>query len=300
MNIVILGAGAIGSLFGALLSKENNVVLIGRQSHVKAIKKYGLKIKDITDMKVNISAENSVDNINFTPELIIITVKSYDTESAISNAIRIINKETIVLSLQNGLNNIEKIAKFIETKRIIAGVTTYGALFSKSGVIKHTGIGETILGELNRRKTIRIIKIINIFKKANIATKFSNNIIKEIWIKAIINSSINPLTTIFRCKNGYILENFILKNILEIICNESTTIANTEGLNLLHKNIFKKTNEVIRNTSENYSSMLQSVKQGKQTEIDSINGKIIEIGRKNNTDTSINEILYHIVKSEYS
>ena len=130
--------------------------------------------------------------------------------------------------------------------------------------------------------------------KASAETIF--NIIEEIWIKGIINSSINPLTTFFQCKNGYLLTNLILENLIEKICEESTNIANAQGVNLSYSKMISKTKEVIRNTSENYSSMLQSYNKGKKTEIESINGKLIDIGKKQDIDTSLNEMLVYSVK----
>ena len=297
MNIIIFGAGAIGSLFGALLSKNNNVLLIGKKPHVTTIQKKGLIIEEKTHLNVRIMAESCVDNISFLPDLLILTVKSYDTETAILQARKIIIDKTIILSLQNGLDNIEKISKHLNSKRIIPGVTTHGAFFSKPGVIKHTGKGMTILGELNGKKTKRIEYIVKSFNEAGIETAESQNILKEIWIKAIINSSINPLTAIFQCKNGFLLKNPLLEKLVEMICEESTSIANSERIGLSKSKMLDKTNEVIKNTSDNYSSMFQSIKKTKKTEIDSINGKLIEIGKKHNISTMINQVLVYCIKS---
>jgi len=297
MNIVLLGAGAIGSLFGALLSKQNNIVLIGRSIHINAIKKENLKIEGYTKYNKKLPAVDSISDIKISPDLLIITVKSYDTEVALKKARKIIDKNTIILSFQNGLDNIDKIGKIIDRKQIIAGTTTHGSIFQKPGFIRHTGKGKTVIGELDGRKTERIIKIVNIFNQAGIETMFSKNILKEIWIKAIVNSSINPLTTIFQCKNGYLLENPLLEKIVERVCKESTKIANTEGIDLSFEDMNKKTRQVIKDTSENYSSMFQSFKKGKKTEIESINGNMINIGKIHDVDISMNSILLYIVNS---
>lgn len=297
MNIVIFGAGAIGSLIGALLNKKNDVTLIGRTKHINEIKKNGLTIEGQTQLNTKISAEDTIDKIDFSPDLLILTVKSFDTESAICEAKKILTKNTPVLSLQNGLDNIEKIGKCIERERIIFGTTTHGAYFPKPGCILHTGIGNTVLGELNGVITDRLEKIVDVFNRACIETNYSKEIIKEMWIKAIINSSINPLTTIFQCRNGYLLENPVLEKIVEKICFESTNIANSNGISIDHNFVIKKTKEVIRYTSNNYSSMFQSVKKGKKTEINSINGKIVEIGKKHSVDVSLNTVLIEIVCS---
>jgi len=295
MNIIIFGAGAIGSLLGAFLSKKNDVLLIGRKSHILSIKKNDLVIQGKTNLKIKIKAMEKVGDLKLKPDLLILTVKSYDTESAILQAKKIIDEDTIVLSLQNGLDNIDRIKQYISYENIIAGVTTHGAFFPEPGIIKHTGKGITILGELNGKKTERIVNIVKCFNESGIETIFSKDIIKEIWFKAIINSSINPLTAIFKCKNSYLLENPILENLVEKICIESTNVANSEGVNLSHQSMIKKTKLVIRNTSENYSSMFQSLKKGKKTEIDFINGKIVDIGKRNNIKTPLNQVLIFLI-----
>lgn len=297
MNIVILGAGAIGSLFGALLSKKNDVVLIGRTSHVNAIRKNGLTIDGKTQLNMKISAEDAVDAVSLSVDLLIVTVKSYDTESAIDQAKQIIHNKTVVLSLQNGLDNIKAIEHVVDRRQIIVGVTTHGAFFSKPGCIKHTGVGKTILGELDGETSERIKNIENVFNKSGIETVVSKNIIEDMWVKAVVNSCINPITAFFGCSNGYLLENPLLEKIVEKVCLESTNVANAYGMNLSRQIMIKKTKEVIRETSENYSSMIQSVRKGRKTEIDSINGVLVDIGRTYDVDVSLNEILVSLVKT---
>jgi 2-dehydropantoate 2-reductase len=297
MKIVIFGAGAIGSLFGALLSKNNDVLLLGRKSHINSIKNNGLTITGKTNLNVKINAESSFENISFSPDLLILTVKSFDTEAAIKQVRKIINNNTKILSIQNGLDNIEKISKYIKLEKIIAGITTHGAFFSKPGIVEHTGMGMTVLGSLNSTKTNFLYAVVKIFNESGIKTKESKNISVDIWNKAIINSSINPLTSIFQCNNGYLLENPILEILLENICKESTSIASAYGIDLSVDVLIKKTKEVVKNTSENFSSMLQSIKKNKKTEIDSINGKLTYIGKKYHVDTTLNDFLFHYIKS---
>jgi len=297
MNIVIVGAGAIGSLFGALLAKNNSVVLVGRAPHITAIQHNGLNINGKTHLHVKLSAVESVKDIPISPNLILLSVKSYDTETAIKHTVPLIQDETVVVSLQNGLNNIEKIKHIVDKDCIVGGVTTHGAIFSNPGVIKHTGKGKTILGELDGIRSKRLENIVRIFNEAGIETQVSNDIVKEIWGKVIINSSINPLTAFFNCKNGYLLENPLLQKIVETISEESTNIAQAEGIKLTTPDMIQRTKEVIRDTASNYSSMLQSVQQRKKTEIDSMNGKLVTIGKQHRIDASLNKILVDLVTS---
>ena len=145
---------------------------------------------------------------------------------------------------------------------------------------------------------MELTAVIEEFNASNIKTNYSKDIVRDIWIKAIVNSSINTLTTIFQCSNNYLLKNPILEKIVEKICEESTNIANSENLNLSYNEMIKKTREVINETSENKSSMLQSFLQGKKTEIDSINGMLLKIARKNNVKSMLNEVLVNIVSNQ--
>jgi 2-dehydropantoate 2-reductase len=297
MKIVVVGAGAIGSLFGALLAKKNTVALVGRASHITAVQHNGLSINGKTQIHMKLPAVESVKDVPFSPDLILLTVKSYDTEIAIKQACTLIRDETMVLSLQNGLDNIEKMEHIVDKDRILAGITTHGTILTNPGVIKHTGKGKTILGELDGRRSKRLENIVCIFNEAGIDTQASDNVVKEIWAKTIINSSINPLTAFFDCKNGYLLQNPLLVKTLESICVESTSIAQAEGLLLSALDMIQRTKEVIKDTAKNYSSMRQSVQQGKKTEIDSINGRLAAIGKHHNIQTPLNSILIDLILS---
>jgi 2-dehydropantoate 2-reductase len=294
MNIVIFGAGAIGSLFGGILAKNNNVVLIGRKNHVEQIKKTGLRIKGKTNLSVNVLAVEKVEGVLFSPDLIIISVKSYDTEKAVTEIKKIIGKNTYVMSLQNGLDNIEKIEKIVDKKKIFVCITTHGAVFSKSGVIIHTGVGKTKIGAIVKN-LLDENRFVDMFNKSGINTVISDDIMYDIWAKVVVNSSINPLTCFFKCKNGYILKNTILEKLMEQICYESVSVANACGFSLVYEEALGLTKEVICDTSENFSSMLQSIHKDRKTEIDSINGFIVKMGKKFGLDISLNEIIIYVV-----
>jgi 2-dehydropantoate 2-reductase len=202
MKIIVFGAGAIGSLFGALLAKFNEVVLIGRKNHVEAIKKNGLIIEGKTKLNIQVKSETNISKVNIQPDLIILTVKSYDTNDAITQLSPIIKDHVVLLSMQNGIGNVESIKEKIDFKYVLAGITTQGAVFSKPGKIVHTGKGQTIIGELDGKISKRIKRIQKELIRSGIITDISGNIIRDIWIKSIINSSINPLTVFFRKKMG--------------------------------------------------------------------------------------------------
>ena len=297
MNIVVLGSGAMGSFFGGMLSKKNNVVLVGRKNHVNAIHKNGLEIQGKTKLKIKIKAVEQLEDIDFSPDLILLTVKAFDTSQALKKVKPIFHTETIVLSFQNGLDNLKHIKRFIPEEQIVLGITSHGVQFTNPGVVVHQGIGSTVIGEISKKETERLKEIACLFNESGIAIKISHDILEDIWKKAIVNASINPLTAIFSCNNGYLLKNPILKNLVELICTESVEVAHQQGCLFSSDEIIQITQQVIKDTEKNYSSMLQSIQQGKRTEIDQINGKIYEIGIKNECNVSLNALLTKIVKS---
>jgi 2-dehydropantoate 2-reductase len=296
LTITILGAGAIGSLLGAFLSTQHKVTLLCRAPHANAIQQNGLKITGSTNRIYHPQATPTIKSLPDTIDLAIITVKAYHTQQLIKKAKPILQKAHHILTLQNGLGNIETIAKTIPSQKILAGITTHGALFEKPGTIKHTGIGRTKIGPVcpSAKKTTQ--QITQILTKAGLPTTIAEDIRKEIWKKVIINSAINPLTTIFQCTNGYLLENPILEHILTTIIIESTEIANTQNYHLHHKEMITQTIKVIHETTHNYSSMLQSIQQNQQTEIDYINGAIKTTAQQQNTSAPLNTLITNIIK----
>lgn len=297
MNIVVLGAGAIGSFFGGMLSKKNDVTLIGRNDHIQEINNQGLQINGKTRLKRKIPAVEHVHQINRFPDLLILTVKSFDTFEAITQAREIIGKKTMVLSFQNGLNNIDEIKKAVPRKQIIAGITTHGVQFVSPGVIHHKGKGSTMIGELSGDKTKRIHHLASMFNDVGILVSVSKSIEGDIWKKAIVNASINPLTAIFNCENGYLAKNPILTTMIHKITKESTQVAKKKGFSCTKEEMIEQTMHVIDQTNQNISSMLQSLRQGKPTEINEINGTIADIGRAYGCDVGLNDLLTKMIKT---
>jgi len=178
----------------------------------------------------------------------------------------------------------------------LGGITSHGATFLQAGKIYHAGKGETVIGELNGKITERIRKIVDAFNECGIETKISRNIKEEIWRKAIINSAINGLTAVLRCKNGEILRDAHAKKLLEEICKEGIRVANAEGVEVGNE-VIQKAKEIAYKTADNISSMLQDILKGKKTEVEEINGEIIKIAKKHGIEAPLNEFLTYAIKA---
>ncbi len=296
MRILVFGAGAMGSFLAGMLASENDVTLYGRGSNIKAIDKTGIKITGKTEKEVKPKILTPHDSIaEFTFDLIILTVKAYDTYSAMET-LRLVKEDIPVLSLQNGLDNEVKIANPIGLERTLGGVTSHGVTFVEPGHIQHAGIGETIIGEMGGEETDRIKEIASTFGSCGIESTVSQNIRTEIWAKGIVNAGINPLTALTGLKNGYLLSIPVLTRLLEKTCLECVQVARAQGFEINGLEMIKKTKNVARLTGENRSSMLQDIEGGKRTEIDSICGTIVRLGMEKGVPTPVNSSLMAVVK----
>ena len=292
MRILVFGAGSIGSLIGGLLSRKYDVTLLGRKKHMDEMKKNGLKITGKTN---NVFYPKTATKISGKYDLIILTVKAYDTEESMEILKPIIDSNTVILSLQNGLGNEEIIVNSRGNKGVLRGITNHGVIFVKPGEIHHSGMGETVIGEIDGKTTERIKKICSIFNSVGIKTRISNDIKKDVWSKTIINSAINPITAITGLKNGYLLKILGLTKLMEQVCIEGMRVANKSGV-FFDFDVFEKTKKIASLTVNNKSSMLQDLQNRKKTEIDFINGAIVEIGKKHGIDTPLNSMLTGMVK----
>jgi len=286
-KIFILGAGAIGSVVGALLSKKNDVTLIGNRAHMEAVKSKGLLVSSDVNVTFRLGADTQIREI---PEgtLIFLTTKANDSEKAVEGISGLLRKDTVILVLQNGLQNEEIVKQAVPHKvKILRGITNMAAEFFKPGKIKYWTGGTVIEHDSAAEEIAAIMN--NSGLKANV----SENIKKEVWSKVVLNSVINPLTAIFRVKNCEISTQLLAEVRCQII-RECVQVGNAEGVTFpkdLEKGIGK---EIMSYT--NYSSMCQDIMRGKRTEIDFLNGKIVELGARHHIPTPVNETMVHLVK----
>ena len=195
MKVIILGAGGIGSLVGALLSRNNDVLLIGRKTHVDEINQNGLRISGSITKNFKIEASTEVEEIEDN-SLIVLSTKATNGEEAINNIKNKIKKNNIILCLQNGLGS-EDIVKNIVDCTVIRGVITAGTTFLEPGKIICSNIGSIYLEKSDVSE-----KISGIFNKSDLPAEVDENIKDRIWKKLIANCVMNPLTAVFKVKNG--------------------------------------------------------------------------------------------------
>lgn len=302
MRIVIVGPGAMGCLFAGLLAEsgQHDVWLLDKsESRADQISENGLKIEGIGGFRLIRSVKATSDPHRIgRADLVLICVKSYDTAEASMSILPAVGDNTTILTLQNGLTNVETISQILGPDKVIAGVTSHGATMLGIGYIRHAGVGDTTIGEvgIDRRSDQRIKFVAGLLESAGFKTSISDNIYNSIWAKLIINASINPLTAITRLRNGELLEHDQVRKLLGMIARESADVAIAQGISLPYNEPISAVEEVCRATASNVSSMLQDILRQKRTEIDAINGAIVDRARELGLKATINEILTYLVK----
>jgi len=297
-----MGAGALGSLIGGYLAQSGqDVILVGREWNIAPIKKYGLKLSPFNlnkELNIKIKATTDAKTCEV-QDLIILTVKAYDTKLALQDARPMINpKRTRILCLQNGYGTEEIAAELYGRAIVLRGVTSHGALIQPGHVI-HTGIGDTFIGRLE--KSTEVNDIIDIFNSTIIKAKFVENINEIIWKKVLVNAAINPFGALTNLRNGQLLENPDIIKCMKDVVREGITVLKSNGIILNIDDAIENTINVAKRTAKNKNSMLQDIEKGRKTEIDYINGSISEAGKVNGISTPMNYLLTALVKGlEYS
>jgi 2-dehydropantoate 2-reductase len=299
-NISIVGTGAIGSAFGGFLSNSGYKVIFieNNDDIIKQVKENGLSISGVKEIHL--------DNVTIVPpgsviqeqDLILYAVKAYNLEEAVKSTLPMIGKKTFVVSLQNGLGIREVISKYVSKEQIIEGVVWFPATMTKPGHIKLlTFYEQSILGGRSSGSQEYAKKLALLLTSAGIPTKAVDNISEEIWRKAIPIIAGNSINAITRKKLGMISEIPELKKSLFAVAQESLEIAKAEGIELDKEYLRKSMYNALEKGYDHKTSMLVDILNKRKTEVDFLNGKIIELGKKYNIPTPLNLLIYGLIKA---
>jgi 2-dehydropantoate 2-reductase len=298
MRIAMMGPGAMGSLFGGLLTRAGEELwLVGYlKDQVDTICSVGLTFEE--KGKTQIIPMNATSDVTSVgkADLVIFFVKTYDSEKAVSDALVLEKEDTIFLTLQNGLGNEEVICKQIDRKKVMLGVTGHGATLIRPGHIRHAGWGQTFIGELDHRITDRAIRIAQMFSRAGIETEVSSNIQANVWGKLLVNVGINALTALTGFKNGQLADYPETMRLMEKLVAEAAEVAIKKGIQI-DENPMDKVRKVVEATRENRSSMGQDFDHKQRTEIDAINGAVVREAQRLGVPVPFNQAVTDLVKA---
>jgi len=297
MKTVIMGAGAMGSLYGGLLASSGEEVWLVDiwKEHIDAIRSKGLIIEEKGEEKnICIHATTDVSSVG-KADLVILFVKTYHTEKAVSDALVLEKEDTVFLTLQNGLANEDVISKQVNRRKVLLGVTNQGATLLGPGKIRHGGWGKTYLGELDGQGTNRIREIAQVFEKAGIETEISSAIQRLIWEKLLINIGINALAAVTGVKNGQLLDHPEALMLMDALVSEAVEVAKRKGVRI-EGNPLDKVKTVAEATKANRCSMGQDLDNKRRTEIDVINGALVREAERLGLPVHYNRMITNLIK----
>lgn len=292
MRIAVFGAGALGSLFGGLLAETHDVLLVGRDPHVTRVAEQGLTLEGATERTVRPRAASRAPEDPH--DLVLVTVKAFDTARAAREMVPLLGEGTQVLTLQNGLGNLPTLAEQIAPERLLGGTTSHGATFLEPGRVRHAGVGDTTIGAW-RADPGTAEPVAEALRDAGIAVEVTDRIDAAIWRKVVVNAAINPVTALARVENGALLDDPGLNACLRQLAEEGAAVARAVGLEIGDEAAVAAAERVADQTASNRSSMLQDVEAGDPTEVEQINGAIADHGADRGVETWMNEVVQAIL-----
>jgi 2-dehydropantoate 2-reductase len=276
MRTAILGCGALGSVIGGLLLEAGQeVIFVERDpTEVALIREKGLRIDGVSGDRILYPSIYHCDDQPDLCDLVLVLVKAYDTPSTVPTLSKILAPGGVILTLQNGVGNYEALQAHFPG-RVLLGTTTMGAMAISPGYARHTGFGNTVIGEADGAITERARAVVSLLgSMAGGSVQITDNAVGTVWSKLIINAAINAPCALLRIKNGALPQNPAGRQLIHEIVSECQSIVRAKGITLLFDNPEERVLEVCQGTAENICSMLQDMRARRRTEIGYINGAL--------------------------
>ncbi|MEE9173161.1 MAG: 2-dehydropantoate 2-reductase [candidate division NC10 bacterium] len=298
MRVAVMGAGAVGGYFGALLVRGGlDVTLIARGRHLEAIQARGLQIKstqgDFTVYAKGVGDPKAVGPV----DLILFCVKSYDTESAAHHCLPLCKEGTAILSLQNGVDNEEIIAGVVGEEKVLGGVAYIGAGVSEPGVIVHTAEGRIVFGEIRGGISERVRRLEQTFREAGLPAEISANIQAILWGKLCWNATFNAMNTLVGGEVRALVEHEETRALARAVMEEVRTVGSAQGVHLPDEIVDKLLHWTETAAAEMKTSTRQDLEAGRPLETDALNGVVVQQGQAAGVPTPLNFALYGLLKA---
>jgi len=303
MNILIVGTGALASLFAARLTQaEHTITMLGTwQEGLNALNKNGVRFMDADGIEHRYPVHATDDPRDCVDvKQAIVLVKAWQTERVANQLSTCLAKDGIALTLQNGLGNRETLIQSLGLDRVALGSTTTGATLLGPGHVKAGGEGVVSLEQNQALGTVLSESkgpLEAALRSAGFKTQVVDDARSLIWGKLVINAAINPLTALLRVKNGELLERPSAREMMRALAMETANVAQAEAVTLPFDDPVKTAEEVAYKTATNTSSMLQDVLRGAPTEIDAICGAVVKAAHRHGIQTPVNRVCWQLVKS---
>ncbi len=302
-HIAIWGVGALGSLFAGYLSTVAQVTMVGHwQEQIEAVQRDGLTIRH-ADGNASHFFPAITDNPASLPpiDLALVLVKSHQTAGIAPVIARVLSPGGVVITLQNGVGNLDALAQAVGVERATQGITAQGANIIGLGAVRHAGAGLTHIAVLPERAEL-IETGIALLNQAGFETHATSSAESQslVWGKLAANAGINPLTALLELPNGELLTEPKRKHFMIAAAREAEAVAAAQDIRLPYPDVAAQVQEVARVTGENISSMLQDMRRRVPTEIDAICGAVVRYGERFDVPTPVNAILFNLIRTKES
>src|SRR5882757_7647487 len=290
MKIAVMGAGAVGCYYGFKLARAgHDVVLIGRPQHVEAIERHGLRLETQTfDEHVRVSASTEGSAVQGA-RLVLFCVKSTDNESAAAAIKPHLSPDALVLSLQNGVENRERLRMQLP-QEVAAAVVYVGTEMAGPGHVRHHGRGELVIEPSKTSDDVACALI-----AAGVPTEISDNVRGALWAKLILNCAYNALSAITQLPYGRLVKGEGVTVVMRDLVDECVAVAKADDVTL-PGDVYAAVSKIAETAAGQYSSTAQDLVRGKRSEIDHLNGFIVRRGEALGVATPANQLLHAIVK----
>ena len=301
LKVAVLGAGGVGCYFGGMLARAGApVTLIGRAQHVDAIARDGLVIeRDSGREVVRVAASEDMAAVRGA-DVVLLCVKSPDTESSMRSLAPHLAPHAVLVSLQNGVDNADRAAATI-SHPVLAAVVYVGVYMAGPGVVRHTGRGDLVLGipraSASRPHVAeRLREVAAMFERAGVTCPVSTSIESALWTKLTINCAFNAVSALGRARYGRMAGEPAVREVMEEAVRETVAVARADGIDLDQADLIAMTWRVAEAMAGQYSSTAQDVLRGKRSEIDSLNGFVAARARALGVPAPVNSTLHALVK----
>lgn len=290
MKIAVMGAGAVGCYYGGMLARAGHaVVLIGRRQHVKAIKRDGLLL-DAQSFREHVALEAGTDADGVAgAQLVLCCVKSTDTASAAAEMAPHLAADAIILSLQNGVDNADRLQALLG-REVLPAVVYVAAEMAGPGHVRHRGRGELVIGPSPHGA-----ELARLFAAAGVSVQVSDNVAGALWAKLVINCAYNALSAITQMPYGRIVAGAGVDQVMRDIVAECLAVTQAEGVTL-PGDIHQAVADIVRTMPGQLSSTAQDLALGKRSEIDHLNGYVLRRGEAQGIATPVNRVLHTLVR----
>lgn len=298
MQIVVYGIGGVGGYFGGKLAKTNHkVTFIARGRHLEAIQKNGLQVKSIYGDFV--AAPNSVTSdvrSIETPDLVLVCTKSWQVSDVARDIKPILEENTMVLPLQNGADNADKLMEVLGGKHVIGGLCRIISFIESPGVIRHKAFHPQVMfGELDNEKSERIQHLKKIFDEAGFDNLIADDIRAAVWKKFLFICTISGIGALTRSEMGGMRENPFVMDIMRQTASEILLLARAKGINLTQKDVDAVFEGIAKQDPHTTASMQRDIMEGKPSELEDFNGYVVREAIKYGVDVPVNEFIYNLL-----